>query len=164
MFYRVMKGDCKFKPEVWGNISPDAKDFVERLLTVNAESRMTAKEAENHAWLHAAGDSFGGGDLRGNLEEFKISDAKRKLRALMKTVVAMKRMWDSLQPTKPDLSKYVFVKKLGEGAFGQVFQATRIASGDSAPTGPGTAPRYIAVKRIKKEGLTSRETRDVINE
>ncbi|CAM9234655.1 unnamed protein product [Ectocarpus fasciculatus] len=164
MFYRVIKGDCKFKPEVWGNNSPDAKGFVERLLTVDAESRMTAQEAKSHAWLHAAGDSLEAADLRGNLEKFKVSDAKRKLRAFVKTVVAVRRMWDSLQPTKPDLSKYAIVKMLSEGAYAKVFQATRIASGDSAATGTGAAPRYMAVKRIEKEGLTGRETRDVINE
>ncbi|CAM9489552.1 unnamed protein product, partial [Ectocarpus sp. 6 AP-2014] len=164
MFLRVAKGACEFKREIWTSISPEAKDFVAKLLKVDPEKRMTAQEAKSHAWLHAAGESLGAGDLRGNLEGYKVSDAKRKLRALMKTLVAAKRLVDSLQPTKPDLSKYAVVKKLGEGAYGQVFQATRIASGDASAAGVGAAPRYIAIKSIQKEGLTKKETGDIINE
>ncbi|CAM9722100.1 unnamed protein product, partial [Ectocarpus fasciculatus] len=163
MFYKVMKGDCQFDPKVWGNISPDAKEFVEKLLTVDAKSRMTAQEAKSHAWLHAAGESLEDTDLRVNLEKLKVFNAKRKLRALMKTVLAAKRLLDSLQPTQPDLSKYVFGKMLGEGSYGQVFHATRISSGDTA-TATSAAPRYIAVKRIKKEGLGDEEIKTVINE
>lgn len=47
---------------------------------------MTAQEAKSHAWLHAPGESLGAGDLCGNLKGYKVLDAKRKLRALMKTV------------------------------------------------------------------------------
>ncbi|CAN0146900.1 unnamed protein product, partial [Ectocarpus sp. 13 AM-2016] len=86
MFLRVAKGACEFKSEIWKSISREAKGFVAKLLEVDPEKRMTAQEAKNHAWLHAAGESLGGGDLRGNLEGYKVFDAKRKLRALMKTV------------------------------------------------------------------------------
>lgn len=73
-------------------------------------------------------------------------------------------MWDRLQPTQLDLKNYVIGDMLGEGAFGQVFRATRIASGETTAACAEVGPRYIAVKRIKKDGLSDQEIRDVINE
>ena len=40
---------------LWEHISDDAKDCVEKLLTVNTAMRMTASQALKHPWLSRAG-------------------------------------------------------------------------------------------------------------
>lgn len=52
---KIIQGIYEFHPEYWGHISPEAKDFVSRLLTVDAELRMTAVEALLHPWVRTVG-------------------------------------------------------------------------------------------------------------
>lgn len=47
---------------------------------------MTAEQAKSHPWLLASGQSLEVRDLGENLQEFKVFNAKTKLRAAMKTV------------------------------------------------------------------------------
>jgi len=51
MFRLIKKGDLDFPAASWDNISEEAKNFIERLLTVDPSQRMTAEEAMNHAWI-----------------------------------------------------------------------------------------------------------------
>lgn len=47
---------------------------------------MTAGEAKVHPWLRATARDLEAHDLERNLDEFKLFNAKRKLRAALKTV------------------------------------------------------------------------------
>ncbi|OMO64230.1 hypothetical protein CCACVL1_21901 [Corchorus capsularis] len=47
----VKRSDPKFDDEPWPSVSPEAKDFVKRLLCKNEYKRMTAAEALGHPWL-----------------------------------------------------------------------------------------------------------------
>ncbi|CAN0328992.1 unnamed protein product, partial [Hapterophycus canaliculatus] len=86
MMTRVANGNCRFKQEDWVSVSDCAKDFIRKLLTLDADSRMTAEQARNHRWLLADDSTLEAHDLRNNLEQLKIFHAKRKLRAVLKTV------------------------------------------------------------------------------
>ena len=48
----IKKGTFTFPTPIWDNISDDAKDLVSRLLTFEADERMTAEDALDHAWFH----------------------------------------------------------------------------------------------------------------
>ncbi|CAN0207403.1 unnamed protein product, partial [Hapterophycus canaliculatus] len=85
-FHRMAAGDCQFKREDWGNISEEAKDFIQRLLIADMDQRMTAAQAKNHPWLHASEQDLEARDLGKNLQSFKVSNAKRKLRAATRMV------------------------------------------------------------------------------
>lgn len=48
----IVNGDYSFEPEVyWQGVSPSARDFINKLLTVDPSKRMTANEALEHQWL-----------------------------------------------------------------------------------------------------------------
>lgn len=47
----VLRGSYSFSTPVWENISDQAKDFISKLLTRQADERLTAEEAYNHPWL-----------------------------------------------------------------------------------------------------------------
>ncbi|OMO56018.1 hypothetical protein COLO4_35823 [Corchorus olitorius] len=50
--YRLVKrSKPKFDDKPWPSVSPEAKDFVKRLLYKNQHKRMTASEALGHPWL-----------------------------------------------------------------------------------------------------------------
>ena len=44
MYYNILHGIFDFNDESWTHVSDDAKDFITRLLCVDPDKRMTAKE------------------------------------------------------------------------------------------------------------------------
>ena len=47
----VKKGDFEFDLRCWTEVSPAAKDFIQKLIVVDPAERMSATEASEHAWL-----------------------------------------------------------------------------------------------------------------
>jgi len=51
IFRSVLRADPNFDDAPWASISPEAKDFVKRLLNKDYRKRMTAAQALSHPWL-----------------------------------------------------------------------------------------------------------------
>ncbi|KAI8081740.1 kinase-like domain-containing protein [Halteromyces radiatus] len=47
----IIRADYTFDEEYWVGVSDDAKDFIQRCLTIDMEKRMTVHEALEHPWL-----------------------------------------------------------------------------------------------------------------
>lgn len=48
---KILRGKYEFHPQFWVNVSEEAKDFIQKLLTVDMHTRMTAAEALQHPWV-----------------------------------------------------------------------------------------------------------------
>ncbi|CAI9764154.1 unnamed protein product [Fraxinus pennsylvanica] len=53
IFRSVLRADPNFEDMPWPSISPQAKDFVKRLLNKDYRKRMTAAQALTHPWLRS---------------------------------------------------------------------------------------------------------------
>ncbi|KAG5626488.1 hypothetical protein H5410_011706 [Solanum commersonii] len=53
IFRSVLRSDPNFEDLPWPSVSPDAKDFVKRLLNKDYRKRMTAAQALTHPWLRS---------------------------------------------------------------------------------------------------------------
>ncbi|XP_043716133.1 CDPK-related kinase 3-like [Telopea speciosissima] len=51
IFRAVLRADPNFDDSPWPSVSPEAKDFVKRLLNKDHRKRMTAAQALTHPWL-----------------------------------------------------------------------------------------------------------------
>ena len=51
IFSKIIYGNFSFKHKIWNKISSEAKNLVQKLLEVNPEKRLSAKEALNHKWF-----------------------------------------------------------------------------------------------------------------
>ncbi|KAF8722383.1 hypothetical protein HU200_022493 [Digitaria exilis] len=51
IFRSVLRADPNFEDTPWQSVSPQAKDFVKRLLNKDYRKRMTAAQALSHPWL-----------------------------------------------------------------------------------------------------------------
>jgi len=51
LFENIMGGNYDFPDPEWKNISEDAKDFIRKILVVNAAERATAEQCLNHRWI-----------------------------------------------------------------------------------------------------------------
>ncbi|KAF2316626.1 hypothetical protein GH714_041967 [Hevea brasiliensis] len=55
-FRAVLKADPSFDEAPWPSLSPEAKDFVKRLLNKDPRKRMTAAQALSHPWIRNHND------------------------------------------------------------------------------------------------------------
>ncbi|KAL5994767.1 cyclin-dependent serine/threonine protein kinase [Asimina triloba] len=56
IFRAVLKAEPSFEESPWPSLSPEARDFVKRLLNKDYRKRMTAAQALSHPWLHDCQD------------------------------------------------------------------------------------------------------------
>jgi len=88
----VVSGSFEYFSPEWDEISDNAKDFINKLLTVDPHKRMTIKEAINHPWIATeATDSFNKKLLVAeNIK--KNFTAKQKFKATVEAIRAAGRM------------------------------------------------------------------------
>ena len=67
------------------SLSP-TQDLIRRLLTVDPKRRLTAAQAVTHPWLLSKDADLLNHNLGVNLEQLKLFNARRKLRAAIKSV------------------------------------------------------------------------------
>lgn len=93
LFRKIRKGQYEFHEEYWGPVSDDAKNLISNLLCVNAENRLTAREALQSNWISVATDeSLEKTDMMSNLIEMRKFNGKRKFRAAVKSVIAVNKL------------------------------------------------------------------------
>ncbi|XP_076360834.1 serine/threonine-protein kinase 17B-like [Tachypleus tridentatus] len=56
-FWNITSGILDFPGELFGGVSNDAKDFIQRLLITEPSERMTVKECLQHSWIRCGGNS-----------------------------------------------------------------------------------------------------------
>jgi len=54
IFEQIMSASFDYPEEYWGHITPQAKDFIGKLLIVDTNSRMSASAALKHPWISGA--------------------------------------------------------------------------------------------------------------
>jgi calcium/calmodulin-dependent protein kinase I len=89
--YNLIKaGDYSFPDPYWSDISPEAKDLVRGLLTVDPTKRYTSEKVLQHPWI--SGDVARSKDLgQSHLNRLKVLQAKRKLRRAVQVLIAANR-------------------------------------------------------------------------
>jgi len=75
IFEQIMEANFDYPEEYWGTVSKEAKDFINRLLVVDSDKRLTATDALRHPWL-ATGAPHGTSKL--NTAKFKEMATERQ--------------------------------------------------------------------------------------
>ncbi|KQK20122.1 hypothetical protein BRADI_1g52567v3 [Brachypodium distachyon] len=57
IFKEVLKNKPDFRRKPWTNITPSAKDFVQKLLVKDPRARLTAAQALSHEWVREGGQA-----------------------------------------------------------------------------------------------------------
>ena len=99
--------------EYWGNVSEEAKDLIRHLLVLDVNKRYTVKQALKHSWLTRQAGELEGRNLGSNLKTLRRYNARRKLRAGIKAVMAANRMKAMLNDFK-EINAKKRAKKEGE--------------------------------------------------
>uniref|UniRef100_A0A1A8QR39 Calcium/calmodulin-dependent protein kinase type IV n=1 Tax=Nothobranchius rachovii TaxID=451742 RepID=A0A1A8QR39_9TELE len=90
MYSRILNCDYEFVSPWWDEVSLNAKDLVGKLIVLDPNKRLSVQEALQHPWVLGKAARFSHMDTtQRKLQEF---NARRKLKAAMKAVVATSRM------------------------------------------------------------------------
>ncbi|TDH09007.1 hypothetical protein EPR50_G00103930 [Perca flavescens] len=93
MYSRILNCDYEFVSPWWDDVSLNAKDLVSKLIVLDPHKRLNVREALQHPWVLGKAARFSHMDTaQRKLQEF---NARRKLKAAMKAVVATSRMHES---------------------------------------------------------------------
>ena len=83
----------KLLTEYWDPISEDAKILISGLLCVNADERLSAREALQSNWIAVASDEqLNKHDMSANLTKLRQFNGRRKFRAAVASVLAVNKM------------------------------------------------------------------------
>ncbi|KAJ3309138.1 hypothetical protein HDV04_000469 [Boothiomyces sp. JEL0838] len=80
-----------FEPTIWGGVSSNAKDFIQKLIVVDEHQRLTAEQAFHHKWLcDEAGEHHGVEDLLPRVR--KGFDARKMFKKAIDVVKAVNKL------------------------------------------------------------------------
>ncbi|KAI9469923.1 MAG: kinase-like domain-containing protein [Benjaminiella poitrasii] len=88
LFDSIMKGEYDFEEEYWGNISDEAKNLINKLLTFDPKKRITAEDALKDVWITSEADN--GINLAPNVR--KGFNSRRTLRSIVTAVAAINKL------------------------------------------------------------------------
>jgi serine/threonine protein kinase len=83
LFAQIINAQYTFPDPYWTNISPQAKDLVQKLLVVDPTKRLTAEQILAHPWMHEDGSKLSLDHFRPNLKSY---NARRRFRSAIRAV------------------------------------------------------------------------------
>lgn len=93
LFQLIKKGDIIFHSKYWKNVSSNAQNFVKKLLDTNPKTRLTATMALKHPWMLDSKETLAKFSTGPEYQRtFRRFNAKRKIMAVARAVIAMNRM------------------------------------------------------------------------
>lgn len=110
----IINADYRFEPtQYWEDVSEDAKDFINKLLTIDPAKRLSAKEALQHRWLQEAAPTEGGAQPVASAEQKDLLpdiksafNAKRTFRKAVNGIRLINRLrTNEQQPNKEEIEK-----------------------------------------------------------
>uniref|UniRef100_A0A493T2Y6 Calcium/calmodulin dependent protein kinase IV n=1 Tax=Anas platyrhynchos platyrhynchos TaxID=8840 RepID=A0A493T2Y6_ANAPP len=103
MFKRILNCEYDFVSPWWDDVSLNAKDLVKKLIVLDPKKRLTTLQALQHPWVTGKAANFAHMDnAQKKLQEF---NARRKLKAAVKAVVASTRLGSASSHSTHDSNK-----------------------------------------------------------
>ncbi|XP_065518144.1 calcium/calmodulin-dependent protein kinase type IV [Lathamus discolor] len=103
MFKRILNCEYDFVSPWWDDVSLNAKDLVKKLIVLDPKKRLTTLQALQHPWVTGKAANFAHMDnAQKKLQEF---NARRKLKAAVKAVVASTRLGSASSHSTHDNNK-----------------------------------------------------------
>ncbi|XP_038661045.1 calcium/calmodulin-dependent protein kinase type IV-like isoform X1 [Scyliorhinus canicula] len=100
MYKKILNCDYDFVSPWWDEVSLNAKDLVKKLILLDPKQRLTTYQALQHPWVIGEAANFIHMDnAHKKLQEF---NARRKLKAVVKAVVASSRLGSANSHTSID--------------------------------------------------------------
>jgi calcium/calmodulin-dependent protein kinase I len=93
LYSSITRAQYCFPDHDWSSVSEDAKHVIFRLLTVDANDRMTLDELDQHPWMKGTPTCQLGTEFRGKL---KVFVARKRLRKCVLLVLMLNRLVNAI--------------------------------------------------------------------
>ncbi|XP_028284755.1 calcium/calmodulin-dependent protein kinase type II delta chain-like isoform X1 [Parambassis ranga] len=105
LYQQIKAGAYDFPSPEWDTVTPDAKDLINKMLTINPAKRVTASDALKHPWICQRSTVASMMHRQETVECLKKFNARRKLKGAILTTMLATRNFSaakSLLNKKPD--------------------------------------------------------------
>ncbi|XP_052457193.1 calcium/calmodulin-dependent protein kinase type II delta 1 chain isoform X5 [Carassius gibelio] len=103
LYQQIKAGAYDFPSPEWDTVTPEAKDLINKMLTLNPAKRITAAEALKHPWICQRSTVASMMHRQETVECLKKFNARRKLKGAILTTMLATRNFSSKNPyKKPD--------------------------------------------------------------
>ncbi|XP_033973732.1 calcium/calmodulin-dependent protein kinase (CaM kinase) II beta 1 isoform X13 [Trematomus bernacchii] len=108
LYQQIKAGAYDFPSPEWDTVTPEAKNLINQMLTINPAKRITAQEALKHPWVCQRSTVASMMHRQETVECLKKFNARRKLKGAILTTMLVSRNFSA---AKTLLNKKVEVKK-----------------------------------------------------
>ncbi|CAM4499231.1 unnamed protein product [Leuciscus chuanchicus] len=143
LYQQIKAGAYDFPSPEWDTVTPEAKDLINKMLTINPSKRITASEALKHPWICQRSTVASMMHRQETVECLKKFNARRKLKGAILTTLLVTRNFSakSLLNKKTDgVKKESILNCRNESSAIPVNNKTNIAS---SPKDTGPAPALL---------------------
>ncbi|XP_016396019.1 calcium/calmodulin-dependent protein kinase type II delta 2 chain-like [Sinocyclocheilus rhinocerous] len=91
LYQQIKAGAYDFPSPEWDTVTPDAKDLINKMLTINPSKRITAAEALKHPWICQRSTVASMMHRQETVECLKKFNARRKLKGAILTTLLVTR-------------------------------------------------------------------------
>ncbi|XP_049324391.1 calcium/calmodulin-dependent protein kinase type II delta chain isoform X19 [Astyanax mexicanus] len=154
LYQQIKAGAYDFPSPEWDTVTPEAKNLINQMLTINPAKRITAQEALKHPWVCQRSTVASMMHRQETVECLKKFNARRKLKGAILTTMLVSRNFSA----KSLLNKKADVKESSdssnttiedEDVKGKSLDSSSLKAGlssDHGPSPPGSSPAVFSSK------------------
>ncbi|XP_049324390.1 calcium/calmodulin-dependent protein kinase type II delta chain isoform X18 [Astyanax mexicanus] len=155
LYQQIKAGAYDFPSPEWDTVTPEAKNLINQMLTINPAKRITAQEALKHPWVCQRSTVASMMHRQETVECLKKFNARRKLKGAILTTMLVSRNFSA---AKSLLNKKADVKESSdssnttiedEDVKGKSLDSSSLKAGlssDHGPSPPGSSPAVFSSK------------------
>ncbi|XP_060751473.1 calcium/calmodulin-dependent protein kinase type II subunit beta isoform X8 [Tachysurus vachellii] len=126
LYQQIKAGAYDFPSPEWDTVTPEAKNLINQMLTINPAKRITAQEALKHPWVCQRSTVASMMHRQETVECLKKFNARRKLKgAILTTMLVSRNFSVGRQTTAPAAVSAVAAAAAASNAAGLVEQAAK---------------------------------------
>uniref|UniRef100_A0A4W6FU43 calcium/calmodulin-dependent protein kinase n=1 Tax=Lates calcarifer TaxID=8187 RepID=A0A4W6FU43_LATCA len=112
LYQQIKAGAYDFPSPEWDTVTPEAKDLINKMLTINPSKRITAAEALKHPWICQRSTVASMMHRQETVECLKKFNARRKLKVRLLAILHVSIYIEQSTPHPPPLSCYNLIINL----------------------------------------------------
>ncbi|XP_068454978.1 calcium/calmodulin-dependent protein kinase (CaM kinase) II beta 1 isoform X10 [Clinocottus analis] len=154
LYQQIKAGAYDFPSPEWDTVTPEAKNLINQMLTINPAKRITAQEALKHPWVCQRSTVASMMHRQETVECLKKFNARRKLKGAILTTMLVSRNFSA---AKTLLNKKVDVKPQTNSTKNSIVTSPK-GSAPSHALEPQTTVIHNPVDRTKESSDSSNTT------
>ncbi|XP_035385470.1 calcium/calmodulin-dependent protein kinase (CaM kinase) II beta 1 isoform X6 [Electrophorus electricus] len=157
LYQQIKAGAYDFPSPEWDTVTPEAKNLINQMLTINPAKRITAQEALKHPWVCQRSTVASMMHRQETVECLKKFNARRKLKGAILTTMLVSRNFSvgSRQTTAPASVTAAVVAAAAGTTAGLVEQAAKSLLNKKADVKPQTNSTKNSIVTSPKGNLPS---------